>query len=82
MKAQELFTQEQLDTVERMMTAPAGDWVLTGTYRLKYFDTGKVAIRIESKKFKKWGFIVPSGKLVTPDEGRKTIDSSKVAWQL
>jgi hypothetical protein len=82
MKAQDLFTQNQIDRVEAMLKAPAGDWVMTGTFKLKNFDTKKVAIRIESRKFKKWGFIVPNGEFVTPKNGRKTINHSDVAQYL
>jgi len=76
------MTPNQKATVDRMLAAPAGGWILTKTLRLKNLPSDKVAVQLESRSLGVWGIVLPSGEFIKPKPGRKTIDAADVAWQL
>lgn len=81
------MTAAQLETVRRMMNAPALKWVHTKTLQATVVGglvvKGRgVAVQLEAPSAKIWGLVLPDGSFQKPKPGRKSIDSVDVVFKL
>lgn len=76
-------TDSQLQTATRMLSAPAGGWVLTRVVKpiLLGIPCEGVAVQIESTKLGVWGVILPDGQMIKPKPGRKSISAADIAFK-